>query len=73
MTGDATRHVCQVRAIELADAVVREPGPLADGVCTGFVAHEAQGQVEAESVAAVAIVGNTHGGTSPVVVVSLPP
>ena len=59
-TPDAVRFV-EIGAIELADAVVGQAGPCTDGVRAGLVVDEAQREVEPQSVAAVAVVGDTHG------------
>ena len=49
-----------VGAIELAHPVFRETGPQADGVGAGLVTDQAQREVEAHAVAAVAVVGDAH-------------
>ena len=46
----------KIGAVELADAVVGETGPGADGVGAGLVVDEAQREVEPQPVPAIAIV-----------------
>src|SRR4029453_16930442 len=60
MTRDPARRHGEIRAIELADAIVREAGPFANGVRARFGTHETQGQVEAQPIARVAIVRDAH-------------
>jgi hypothetical protein len=50
-----------VAAIELADAIVAEAGPLADGERARFVTDQAQRQIEALAVAGVTVVRDSHG------------
>jgi len=54
-------RLLHVAAIELADAIVREAGPRPYGLRARLVLDEAQGEIETEPVAAVAVVGDAHG------------
>ena len=56
----APSGLVEIGAIELADAIVGQPGPCTDGVRARLVVDEAQREVEAQAVAAVAVVGDTH-------------
>jgi hypothetical protein len=58
----ATPGIRDVGAVELADPVVRKASPAADRARARLVAYQAQGEVEPESVARVAVVGDAHGG-----------
>src|SRR5262249_35574557 len=53
-------RLAHVRAIELADAIVRQPGPRADGLRARLVMQEAQRQLHACALAAVAVIGDAH-------------
>ena len=53
---DDRSELRRITAVELADAILRKPRPLPDGLRTRLVLDEAQGEVEAQPVAAVAIV-----------------
>lgn len=53
--------VAQITAVELADAVVAEAGPALDGAGSGLQAYQAHREVHACGVAAVAVVGDSHG------------
>src|SRR6516165_9129071 len=55
-------RLTQVRAIELANAIVRQPGPRPDGLRARLVMQEAQRQLHARALAAVTIVGDAHAG-----------
>ncbi|HEY6458360.1 MAG TPA: hypothetical protein VIY90_24030, partial [Steroidobacteraceae bacterium] len=45
----------------LADPVIGQSGPRSDGLGSGFMTDEAQGEIKTKPVAAVTIVGNAHG------------
>jgi hypothetical protein len=55
-----SRAGADVRTEQLAYPIVAEPGPTADGLRTRFVADEAQGGLETQPLAVVAIVGDAH-------------
>lgn len=50
--------------VEFSDAVVAEPRPVADGVGTSLVPDEPQGELETQTVALVALIGDVHEGRS---------
>jgi hypothetical protein len=50
----------RVRAVQLADAVVAEAGPRADGLRARLVAQETQCQFHAHPLAVVSIVADPH-------------
>src|SRR5437762_643254 len=54
-------RLAHVGTVQLADAVVRQTGPGADGLGARLVPQEAQRQLHARSLAAVAIVADAHG------------
>src|SRR5215470_8312305 len=60
MAREVAPRVIHVGAIELADAIVREAGPRADGLRARLVTQEAQRQLHARALAAVAIVRDAH-------------
>ena len=57
------RAGAHVGAVELADPVVGEAGPAADGAGAGLVADQAHGEVDAQAIAVVTVVGNSHCGS----------
>src|SRR6267143_5585511 len=61
MTRQVTPRMTHVGAVQLADAVVRQTGPRADGLGARLVPQEAQCQLHAQALAPVAIVANAHG------------
>src|SRR5438105_2143197 len=56
MSRQVAPRVAHVGAVELTDAVVREPGPGADGLGARLVAQEAQRELQRPALAPVAIV-----------------
>ena len=55
-------RIVQVGAVQLADAVVAQAGPGADGLRARLVTQEAQREFHAQAFTVVAVVGNAHGG-----------
>ena len=53
-------RLTHVGAIQLADAIIRQAGPRADGLRARLVSQEAQRQLHARSLAAVTVVGDAH-------------
>src|SRR5882762_1048275 len=61
VTRHVARRIAHVGAVQLANAVVAEPGPRANGLRARLVAQKAQSKLEAQPLAAVAIVRDAHG------------
>ena len=55
----------EIAAVQLADPIVGEARPDADGPGACLVADEADGEIETQTVPAVAIVGYAHGWQLP--------
>jgi hypothetical protein len=53
-------RVAEVGTVELADAVVGQPGPGADRLRARLVAQEAQRQLHLQPLALIAIVRDAH-------------
>src|SRR5215831_9462293 len=62
MAREVPPRLAHVGAIELADAIVRQPGPGADGLRARLVMQEAQCQLHACALAVVTVVGDAHEG-----------
>jgi hypothetical protein len=50
-----------VAAVQLANPIVAEARPLANGERAGFVANQAQRQIQALPVPGVTVIGHSHG------------
>src|SRR5581483_5491453 len=65
MTGNITGGAAEIGPIDLADAVIAEPGPDADGLRARLVSQETQRQLEALPIAIVPIFRDAHGRFPP--------
>jgi hypothetical protein len=54
-----------VAAVQLANAVVAQAGPLANGEGAGFVADQSQRQIQSLAVPCIAVIGHSHGRLPP--------
>lgn len=61
MARQVASRMIHVGPVELANAIIGEARPGADGPSAGLVAQEAQRQLHARALLAVAIVGDAHG------------
>ncbi len=62
MPGDEPRvMIHHIAAIQLANPIVGEARPLANGEGAGFVANQAQGEIEALAVPRITVIGHSHG------------
>src|SRR5262245_6666843 len=61
MTCEACVRGGEIGTIQLANAIVRQACPLADGVRSSFVPHESEREIEPQTIPRIAIVGNAHG------------
>jgi hypothetical protein len=56
-----------IAAVQLANSVVAEARPLANGKSTGFVVYQTQRKIQTLAVSGVTVIGHSHGRLLPLV------